>query len=806
MLTSLRHGIWALILLNTALSRTAEAQSPAYTVFGTVTDSTGAVIEGLSIKLRPKPAGPAVTVISDTNGAFLFDYVAPGDYELSCVRGGFAAFSQQIAVSSVEPRPLRIILQPETPKYSVTVSARPEPYTGNMAASTMRVDTPLIEIPQSIQVINHVVLEERQTIRVADAAEVVADVSRTIGFSESGDRYMIRGFLIDYSLRDGFKNNSWTSMTDVGSVDHVEVLKGPAGIIYGKVEPGGVVNVVTKRALPDWHIALESVFDSFGSARPSLDLNGPLIAGGKLQWRVNAAFDSAESQRDFVHSRTPFVAPALTWNIGKKTTFSVQGEFMRLRGVPDVGLPNDPIAFTLPVERSIGEPNDSYRNDNKRLSYFFTPRFSEHWTLSHAASYLGISSVRAAITLAFPGTTIGGPGAMPLVDSHGNARRDWEQLNDATRDYGGHTDLVGKFSFGPIQNTVLAGFELQRNPQKIGWVYFFNSPFGGYTIPTINLYHPDYSSFPSVCHEGGVAYTTPAAYTSFLQREKSDGVYLQDQIAYRKVQVVLGGRADIAASDRQISGFGGARIKDSFDHFSPHLGFVYRVVPTVSFYASYSQSFTYLPFNPIYFRLASPLGANQTHGIQYEGGLKLDIWRSRLQATASYFYLDKDRMPLIANGGILKTAKQLSRGVELDLTAEFRRNWNAIIAYAFDDVGYAYGRASPDINLVPIWNAPLHSGNIWTTYALRREHLPRLTFGAGANYRDRRYFSVFSNLQIPVFTRLDGMVAWQSRENHWRLQFNVKDLTNHRYFETDAVTMYLYPHSRMLQAALRYQF
>jgi iron complex outermembrane receptor protein len=306
--------------------------------------------------------------------------------------------------------------------------------------------------------------------------------------------------------------------------------------------------------------------------------------------------------------------------------------------------------------------------------------------------------------------------------------------------------------------------------------------------------------------EGRISPPTPAAYTKYFQREKSDGVYLQDQIALGKFQLVLGGRGDFAASDRETEGFGGARIKDSFNHFSPHLGFLYRPVPAASLYASYSHSFTYLPFNPIYFRLANPLGGNQTHGIQYEGGVKLDVWRNRLQATASYFYLFKDNLPVISAGSVLRGTNQLSRGAELDLTGQVTPNWSAIVSYAYDNVGYAYGKTAPDVVLPPIWNAPLHSGNLWTIYRLRRSRFPNLILGTGINYRDQRYFSVFSNIKIPAFTRTDAMVAWQFRETRWRLQFNVKDLTNHRYYETDAVTMYLYPHSRLIQTSIQFQY
>src|SRR5262245_27255808 len=109
----------------------------------------------------------------------------------------------------------------------------------------------------------------------------------------------------------------------MANVDIVEVLKGPSAIMYGRIEPGGVVNVVTKRPIGDWRLSAQVLTDNFGTSRPSLDFNGPFDASRSLLFRLNAAYDDAKSVRDFSTSRTSFVAPALTWTLAKKTVLSL---------------------------------------------------------------------------------------------------------------------------------------------------------------------------------------------------------------------------------------------------------------------------------------------------------------------------------------------------------------------------------------------------------------------------------------------------------------------------------------------------
>jgi iron complex outermembrane receptor protein len=226
------------------------------------------------VRLRSSPNAARTT--TDVNGTFRFDDLPAGIYELLIRFPGLIPVSQKVLLAARVSKPIQVSMSPDVLKQTMTVTeGRNESCQVATVTSATRFDAPIMDIPQSIQAVSKGVLQDRQITHVGDAAEVVSGVTRTIGFSDIADRYVVRGFLVDYSLKDGFKNNTFVTLTDVASVEHIEVFKGPSGILYGKIEPGGVVNVVTKRPLSDRHFALQSVFDEFGSVRSLIDLTGP---------------------------------------------------------------------------------------------------------------------------------------------------------------------------------------------------------------------------------------------------------------------------------------------------------------------------------------------------------------------------------------------------------------------------------------------------------------------------------------------------------------------------------------------------
>ena len=259
------------------------------------------------------------------------------------------------------------------------------------ASTATRTDTPIIDIPQSIQVIPQQVLKDQQITRIDDA---LRNVTGVIGSTNSfiGSQITIRGFSTTALpiLRDGFREYDNFSLQEPSNLERVEVLKGPASVQYGQVDPGGVINLVTKQPLSEPFAEVQTQFGSYGLVRPSFDISGPLTSDRKLLYRLNAVYQREEGFRDFnTETERFFIAPTLTWNISDRTKLNFSLEYLDSTRPFDTGL----IAIgnrigNLPYNRIFNEPDDFVQTNSLNIGYNLEHRFSDNWTLRNAFRYV----------------------------------------------------------------------------------------------------------------------------------------------------------------------------------------------------------------------------------------------------------------------------------------------------------------------------------------------------------------------------------------------------------------------------------
>ena len=183
------------------------------------------------------------------------------------------------------------------------------------ATTATKTDTPVRDIPQSIQVIPQQVIKDQGITRISDALRNVSGVTKEGSYGDATDVYRIRGFVTSDTLRNGFRIQD--PVINSASLERVEVLKGPASVLYGQFEPGGIVNYVTKQPLDYPYYFGEFTVGSYDYYRPSIDISGPLTADKKLLYRLNTAYESAGNFVDFVNSQTFSIAPVLTYKFSE---------------------------------------------------------------------------------------------------------------------------------------------------------------------------------------------------------------------------------------------------------------------------------------------------------------------------------------------------------------------------------------------------------------------------------------------------------------------------------------------------------
>jgi iron complex outermembrane receptor protein len=243
----------------------------------------------------------------------------------------------------------------------LVVTGEQDSYRVREATTGTKIEVPLRDVPASIQVIPKEVIQDRQVVRLNELADNVSGVrpQGTLGGLAS-QGYFIRGFATGFeNLRDGFKDFGFTSPRDVAGVERVEFLKGPASVLYGSAtSPGGVVNTITKKPLSEPFYQIGGTFGSYDFYRGTIDLTGPLTENRTALYRLNVAYENANSFRDFVENESTFINPVISLKVGENTDLTFAYEYQKYNYAFDRGFPsNNTVIFDLPISRSLDEPN-----------------------------------------------------------------------------------------------------------------------------------------------------------------------------------------------------------------------------------------------------------------------------------------------------------------------------------------------------------------------------------------------------------------------------------------------------------------
>ncbi len=272
------------------------------------------------------------------------------------------------------------------PEMTVTASPLDETsYNVPNATTATKTNTPIMETPASIQVIPQQVLQDQQAIRVEDAVKNVSGVQSSFNYGDEGPDFFIRGFNTDFTVfRNGFRAVSSVASATRGTanLERIEVLKGPAAVLYGRIEPGGLINLVTKRPLFSPYYSIQQQFGSYDLYRTALDAAGPLLADSSLAYRFNFEYLDKNSFRDFVSTERIFVAPSLTWRPREHTEVNLLVEYAHVNDSEDHGIPaigNRPAP--LPISRSLVGPNNNQTSDDIQLCLTASHQLNEAWTV-----------------------------------------------------------------------------------------------------------------------------------------------------------------------------------------------------------------------------------------------------------------------------------------------------------------------------------------------------------------------------------------------------------------------------------------
>ncbi|MDL5057274.1 TonB-dependent siderophore receptor [Geitlerinema calcuttense NRMC-F 0142] len=643
----------------------------------------------------------------------------------------------------------------------ITTPQSGERYLVPNATTGTRTDTPIIDTPQAIQVVPQRVIQDQQVVRLEEALRNVSGVSFGGTSGSRGYDFSLRGFENAPIVQNGFRLYGEQPLAEVGTLERIEVLKGPASILYGDIQPGGIINLVGKRPLREPFYEAELQIGNRNFVRPRLDFSGPLTEEGNVLYRINAIYSQGESFRDYDQKIRRFaIAPIITWNISDRTDFSVSLDYLNEKRPVDPGLfaiGNRPV--NVPRDRIPNEPDDITQNDYLSTGYDFEHRFSDNWKIRNAFRYQYYQYDYNFTSAPF------------LIDEEtGDVSRIFAQQSSEDRSFTLQTNAVGEFNTGPVGHTLLFGVDLNRYEEDYLAFLDFSNP------TTINIFNPIYGQNRRPNRDD----LEPLG-SSYSRRVNRIGVYLQDQLSFFDERLIFLAGLRYDNIDRETRPLAGDRDNQSDDAFTPRLGLVYKPVENVSLYASYSRSFT-----PNLGTTATGSSLEPEKGEGYEVGVKTELFDRRLIATLAYFDITKQNVavadPDFPNlGFVIPTGRQRSRGVELDVTGEIVPGWNVIGFYTYNDAKVTRD-TNPDFEGSRLANIPKHSAGLWTTYEIQQGDLQGLGFGVGFNFVGDRQGGLPNSFKLDSYFLTNAAIYY--RRNNWQLALNFKNIFDVNYIES----------------------
>lgn len=632
-------------------------------------------------------------------------------------------------------------------------------YSASTSSVAGKTPTSRLNEAQSVSVVTQQQLEDYQAESLADAMRFVSGVTEGNTLAGTEDGFVRRGFgsNSDGSIyRDGVRSSQGLNFD--ATTERVEVLKGSASLLYGIQNPGGVINVVSKKPQYDWHTRVSGRYASEGGGAGTVDVTGPL--GNGFAFRLIAEKQNQDYWRNFGSDEHTLIAPSLQW-FGEKASFLISYSEYR---------------YDIPYDRGTafigGKPVDiGYKNrlddkanhawgHNKTLNAQYGWQFNEDWSTrltlgwnqrrydNNEVRVTGVNATTGAVT----------------------------RRADANRGFNHKTkyvswDLLGSQNIFGMTHDIVLGTDYEMNQTYRAHQY------QGKANSSFNLNDPQYDMLSPVTNGS----TENVANSNNLNRIHSRSVYAKDSISLTPDWIaVLGGRYQ-HYEQRASKGFNPVveTLDDEGNKFLPQAGLIYKLTPDVSLYGSVSKSFT--PSTNV--DDDGDVGKPE-QGTTWEMGSKWQV-SPRLFASVALFNIDERDMSLSINGATRAINKARSRGAEFELNGEILPDWELSANYSYTNAKIIDDGVNAANNGNRLQNAPRHSGALYLSHNLVISGIPGdFRVGGGARYVGTRAGDPENSFTLPNYVVADSFIAWNNRlfGEKTQLKLNLNNLFNEHYY------------------------
>ncbi|MGV0886219.1 TonB-dependent siderophore receptor [Acinetobacter venetianus] len=639
-------------------------------------------------------------------------------------------------------------------------------YVATQATSALKSDAPLFKTAQSVSVITQEQLEQKQAQTLAEAIDGVAGVvSGQLG-RRGWDDFIIRGQnSSDQVFIDGLRQGQSTFVaTELSGMDQVQIIKGPASVNFGLVQPGGMVNMVTKRPQADSFYRGSLTYGSNQLKQGTFDLNYSPNDSEKGAFRINGRVADQNDPTDFVYFKNYYISPSYNFDLGDNTDLSVIGsyqhrEYMRQQGLPILGTLLTNPNGALDSKLFMSEPaHGGYNADVYRSGYNFAHTFENEWKFKQ--------------NFAVQKTEMVGPAVFAAT-----GKNFWAKNSDGTIDYTtiqrqGRYQDVDNLSFS-IDNQLQRRFNLANMSHELTIGVDAMQEKSDYinnrcTVGNLNLYHPQYNTKVS-CPE------SPTNHD--INRLRYTGLYLRDRIQLNDQLVLnLAGRHDWAETQNKNL-VKNTESTQSDNAFTGNASLLYTINDIAAPYVSYATSFL-----PVSGTDANDNAFKPEKGKQVEVGLKLQSPDQRIQGSIAWFDLRRQNVSVsdpINSGFKVQRGEQMTRGIETEVTAHLFDQLKLTAAYTYTpDAKTTQDTTAENIG-IRIDNIPKQSYSLSTRY--RFEPNSNLGWYVGAGLRGETKKSVDGlAVDIPSYTVFDTEAGYDTE--HWGAQLSIRNMFDKDYY------------------------
>ncbi len=722
---------------------------------GKITTADGQPASYVSIGL--KHTGQGTT--ADENGEYFILRVKPGTYILTVSSVGIHAKEREITAAAGQTTTADFKLTENSQVLNeVTVAGIKNKYKVSLPSASLRLNEPLLEAPQNIQIVSDQVIKDQQIISMSDG--LLRNVSGAVRAEHWGDLYTnvtMRGSQIQ-AMRNGFNfvSSYWGPLTeDMSIVDHIEFVKGPAGFMLGNGDPSGMYNVVTKKPSGFNKGEVSFTLGSYDLYRTTIDFDRKLTNDGKLLFRLNAAVQSKGSFRPYEKNDRYTFAPSLSYQITKNTKFTAEYTLQNAK-MTEVGsyyIFSTNGYATLPREFTFTQPGVQPTRINDHSVFLnLQHQFSDTWKATAQVAYSkylqnGSSSWPSAVYT--NNTVIRNVG---IWDAESSMKLAQFFIN-------------GQAKTGDINHRILAGFDGGKKDYIADWgqshdLDLASSPF--------YLSNPNYG-FPSNGYpnfDRSRSLEERAIAAGGLMDQKYLSGYVQDELGFfnNRARLTLAGRYTFVSQ----SAWGGS--PDKAKHFTPRVGLSVSIDKNTSVYAVYDEAFT--PQSGLLHSGGTP---DPITGTNNELGIKKDWFEGKWNTTLSVYRILKqneltaDPFNKAGENYSIVIGEKRAQGIEFDLRGEITTGLKLIANYAYTDgkvTKVADGVTSVTVGeVVPGFS--MHTTNAWLSYTLQNGVLKGTGISAGFTYLADRAMGTYSGSNseqnLPDYFKLDGGLFWENK-------------------------------------------